>query len=99
MAKSSKKNVQPVKKIAPTNSQKKAANENLRKGGDILDFLPIKSIENGLITFTTGKYGKVIKVGSLNISYLSLEEQQSKMRQLANVFNTINADCSIIKSE
>jgi len=70
-----------------------------RKGGDILDFFPVKSIENGLITFTNGRYGKVIKVGSLNISYLSIEEQQSKMRQLANVFNLINADCSILKLE
>ena len=77
-----------------------SANPNAnRKGGDILDFFPIKSIENGLITFTNGKYGKVIKVGSLNISYLSTEEQHSKMRQLANVFNLINADCSILKLE
>ena len=70
-----------------------------RKGGNILDFFPVKSIENGLVTFTNGKYGKVLKIGSLNISYLSVEEQQSKMRQLANVFNAISADCSIIKLE
>ena len=70
-----------------------------RKGGDVLDFFPVKSIEKGLITFTNGKYGRVIKIGSLNISYLSLDEQYSKMRQLASVFNSINADCSILKLE
>ena len=76
-----------------------AAAQAARKGGDIFDFFPVKSIEKGLITFTNGKYGKVIRVGSLNISYLSVDEQHSKMRQLANVFNLINADCSIIKLE
>ena len=92
MAKSKGTTTKAAPKVARTASQKKVSSENARKGGNILDFLPIKSIENGLITFTTGKYGKVLKVGSLNISYLSLDEQQSKMRQLANVFNMINAD-------
>jgi len=82
-----------------TNKSSQQAKQAVRKGGDILDFFPIKSIEKGLVTFTNGKYGKVIRVGSLNISYLSSDEQYSKMRQLANVFNTINADCSIIKLE
>ena len=102
MAKSNVKNKNTTKqtpKVAPSTKSKAQPKEVVRKGGNILDFFPIKSIENGLITFTTGKYGKVIKVGSLNISYLSNDEQQSKMRQLANVFNTINADCSIIKLE
>ena len=79
--------------------RKEEAKQAARKGGDILDFFPVKSIENGLITFTNGKYGKVLKVGSLNISYLSHDEQIAKMRQLANVFNLINADCSILKLE
>ena len=76
-----------------------AAKEAARKGGDILDFLPVRSIENGLITFVNGKYGKVIRVGSLNISYLSLDEQYSKMRQLASVFNSVSTDCTILKLE
>jgi len=76
-----------------------AAKEAARKGGDILDFLPVRSIENGLITFVNGKYGKVIKVGSLNISYLSHDEQYSKMRQLASVFNSVSTDCTILKLE
>ena len=67
-----KSNSVKEKTTTNTNSQaSKAAQATARKGGDILDFLPIRSIENGLITFTNGKYGKVIKVGSLNISYLS----------------------------
>jgi hypothetical protein len=84
---------------ANSQSSKAAQAAAARKGGDILDFFPIKSIENGLVTFTNGKYGKVLKVGSLNISYLSVDEQISKMRQLAGVFNTISADCSILKLE
>ena len=79
--------------------KEQAAKNAARKGGDILDFLPIRSIENGLITFVNGKYGKVIKVGSLNISYLSHDEQMSKMRQLANAFNSVSTDCTILKLE
>ena len=86
--------------MAKNNSKAVNADPNAyRKGGDIYDFFPIKSIEKGIITFTNGKYGKVISVGSLNISYLSHDEQISKMKQLASVFNIINADCSIVKLE
>ena len=84
---------------AKKTNAKKPTKQVERKGGDIFSFFPVKSIENGLITFTNGRYGKVIKVGSLNISYLSMEEQYSKMRQLANVFNTISTDCSVLKLE
>ena len=98
------KNVKNTKKTTSSNTksaqQKKLdAKQAARKGGNILDFFPVKSIEKGLITFTNGKYGRVLKIGSLNISYLSVDEQNSKMRQLSNVFNAINADCSIIKLE
>ena len=102
MAKSNSKNVATkttAKSTSATATKKIDSKQTSRKGGDILEFLPVKSIEKGLITFTNGRYGRVIKVGSLNISYLSLDEQHSKMRQLATVFNTINADCSILKLE
>ena len=86
-------------KTTATQNNTVASKQAVRKGGDIFDFFPVKSIENGMITFSNGKYGKVIRVGCLNISYLSNDEQYSKMRQLANVFNLINADCSILKLE
>ena len=87
--------------MAKSKTQTQGANQKQaeRAGGDIFDFFPVKSIENGLITFINGKYGRVIRVGSLNISYLSSDEQVTKMRQLANVFNLISADCSILKLE
>ena len=48
-----KKEAERLERIKKEEAAKNAA----RKGGDILDFLPIRSIENGLITFTTGRYG------------------------------------------
>jgi hypothetical protein len=66
MAKSN--NAATANKATTTNKselarKKMEAKQAARKGGNILDFLPIKSIENGLITFTNGKYGKVLRVG------------------------------------
>ena len=58
MAKS-KKTAAEAASIASANKKVKSSNSSNRKGGNVLDFLPIKSIENGLITFTNGKYGKV----------------------------------------
>ncbi len=75
------------------------ANNSARKGGNILEFLPIKKIENGVVTYTTNKISKVIKVGSLNLAYLSLEDQRTKIRQMTNAFNLIKGDCSIVKLE
>ncbi len=102
MAKSKSKST-PKKSATVSNKteqQKRLeAKQVARKGGNVGDFFPVKSIENGIVTFTNGKYGKVLKIGSLNISYLSIDEQHSKMRQLSNVFNAISADCSIIKIE
>ena len=54
---------------------------NNRKGGNILDFLPVKKIEDGVVTYITNKISKVMKVGSLNLAYLSLEEQKSKIEK------------------
>ena len=80
-----------------------ASNTNMkidrRKGGNILEFLPVKSIENGVVTYTTNKISKVIKVGCLNLAYLSLEEQRSKIRQMTMALNLIKNDCSIVKLE
>ncbi len=70
-----------------------------RKGGNVLDFLPIKSIENGVVTYVTNKISKVMKIGCLNLAYLSLEDQRSKIRQVTNALNLIKNDCSIIKLE
>lgn len=67
--------------------------------GDIIDFLPIKEIKDGLITFTTNTYGKIMKVGSVNLAYLSLEEQRFKISQLAGLLRNIDSACSIFKLE
>ena len=72
---------------------------NNRKGGNILDFLPVKKIEDGVVTYVTNKISKVIKIGCLNLAYLSIEDQKSKIRQMTNAFNLIKGDCSIIKLE
>lgn len=72
---------------------------NNRKGGNVLEFLPIKKIENGVVTYITNKISKVMKVGCLNLAYLSLEDQRTKIRQLTNAFNLIKNDCSIVKIE
>ena len=72
---------------------------NNRKGGNILDFMPIKKIENGVITYVTNKISKVIKVGSLNLAYLSIEDQRSKIRQMTAALKLIKNDCSIVKVE
>ena len=78
------------------NKEKKTYN---RKGGNILDFLPVKKIENGVVTYTTNKISKVIKVGCLNLAYLSIEDQRSKIKQMTNALNLIKNDCSIVKIE
>ena len=72
---------------------------NNRKGGNILDFLPVKKIEDGVVTYVTNRISKVIKIGCLNLAYLSVEDQRSKIRQMTNAFNLIKGDCSIIKLE
>ena len=76
-----------------------ASSTNNRKGGNILDFFPVKKIENGVVTYVTNKISKVIKVGCLNLAYLSLDDQRSKIRQLTSAFNMIKNDCSIVKLE
>ena len=68
---------------------------NYRKGGNILDFFPIKKIEDGVVTYVTNKISKVIKVGCLNLAYLSIDDQRSKIRQMTNALNLIKNDCSI----
>ena len=70
-----------------------------RKGGNVLDFLPIKKIENGVVTYTTNKISKIMKVGCINLAYLSLDDQRSKIRQMTNALNLIKNDCSIVKLE
>ena len=70
-----------------------------RAGGNILDFFPIKKIENGVVTYTTNRISKVIKIGCVNLAYLSVEDQRSKIRQMNNALNLIKSECSIIKLE
>ena len=72
---------------------------NNRKGGNILEFLPIKKIEDGVVTYITNKISRVIKVGCLNLAYLSDDDQRIKIRQMTNAFNLIKGDCSIVKLE
>ena len=76
-----------------------ASNSNNRKGGNILEFLPVKKIENGVVTYITNKISKVMKVGCLNLAYLSEDDQRTKIRQMTNAFNLIKGDCSIVKIE
>ena len=73
------------------------ANSSNRAGGNVLDFLPIKKIENGVVTYVTNKISKVMRVGCLNLAYLSIEDQRTKIRQLTNALNLIKNDCSIVK--
>ena len=72
---------------------------NNRKGGNILEFFPIKKIEDGVVTYVTNRISKIIKVGCLNLAYLSIEDQRSKIRQMSNAFNLIKGECSIVKLE
>ena len=66
---------------------------------DILNFLPIKSIKDSEITYITNAKARIIRVGSINLAYLSIEEQNFKINQLANVFRGISNDFSIVKLE
>ena len=70
-----------------------------RKGGNILDFFPVKKIENGVVTYTTNKISRIMQIGCLNLAYLSLDDQRSKIRQVTNALNLIKNDCSIVKIE
>ena len=70
-----------------------------RSGGNILDFFPVKKIEDGVVTYTTNKISKIIKLGCINLAYLSIEDQRSKIRQMTNALNLIKNDCSIVKLE
>jgi hypothetical protein len=75
------------------------AKVDTRKGGNILDFFHVKKIENGVVTYTTNKISKIMKVGCLNLAYLSIDDQRSKIRQMTNALNLIKNDCSIVKIE
>ena len=78
---------------------------NNRDGGNILDFLPIKKIEDGVVTYVTGKISKVMKVGCLNLAYLSVDDQRTKIRQCRTVtacyiiFHAIIQFCSNISKK
>ena len=66
---------------------------------DISAFFPFKEIQDGVITYTTNYFAKVIKVGSVNLAYLSVEEQTIKISQLASLLRAIDLRCSIVKLE
>ena len=74
------------------------ASSNNRKGGNILEFLPIKKIENGVVTYITNKISRVMKVGCLNLAYLSIEDQRSKIRQMTSALNLIKITFTIQKT-
>ena len=38
-----------------------------------------------------------MKVGCLNLAYLSIDDQRSKIRQMTSALNLIKNDCSIVK--
>ena len=38
-----------------------------KKGADISNFIAVKSIEDGLITYVNNRLAKVIKINSLNL--------------------------------
>ena len=52
-----------------------------KKGGDISNFIAVKSIENGVVTYANGRLARVIKVNSLNLALLDGEEQKIKINQ------------------
>ena len=68
-------------------------------GADIQAFLPIKEIKNGEITYVTNKKARIIKVGSINLAFLSLDEQRFKINQFASLLRGVSYDASIIKLE
>ena len=59
-----------------------------KKGGDISNFIAVKSIENGVVTYANGRLARVIKVNSLNLALLDGEEQKIKINQFHFIDNT-----------
>ena len=70
-----------------------------KKGADISNFIAIKSIEDGLVTYVNNRLARVIKINSLNLMLLDREEQKIKINQFASILASVQWDCSIIKLE
>ncbi len=66
---------------------------------DVLNFLPIKEIKDGYIVYNTNVFAKVMKVGSVNLAYLSYDEQRFKIEQLSMLLRGVTYKCSIVKLE
>ena len=49
-----------------------------RKGGNILDFFPVKKIENGVVTYTTNKISRIMQIGA-NRDVFQMYENMSKI--------------------
>ena len=70
-----------------------------KKGADISNFIAIKSINDGVITYANNRLARVIKINSLNLMLLDHEEQKVKINQFASILAAIQWDCSIVKLE
>jgi len=70
-----------------------------KKGGDISNFIAVKSIKNGVVTYANGRLARVIKVNSLNLALLDGEEQKIKINHFASILASIQWDCTIVKLE
>ena len=70
-----------------------------KNGGDISNFIAIKSIKDGFVTYANNRLAKVIKVNSLNLALLDREEQKIKINQFASILAAIQWDCTIVKLE
>jgi hypothetical protein len=60
------------------------------KGFASQNFVPIKSIRDGVITLDNGEFRSVIMVSSLNLSLKSEDEQTAILSQFQNFFNSID---------
>ena len=70
-----------------------------KRGADISNFIGVKSINNGLVTYQNNMLAKVVKVSSLNLVLLDKEEQKQKIHQFSSVLSSIQWDCTIVKLE
>ena len=70
-----------------------------KKGADISHFIAIEKIEDGIVTYKNKLISAVIKIDSLNLALLDVEEQKIKVNQFASILRGFRWDCSVVKLE
>ena len=70
-----------------------------KKGADISHFIAIEKIEDGIVTYKNKLISGVIKIDSLNLALLDVEEQKIKVNQFASILRGFRWDCSVVKLE